>query len=55
MNLSLAHLTDGKARQGWTRNFVVLKSSPVHDIWQDADLEADLPILKQYLSWMDSE
>jgi len=54
VNLSLAHLTDGRARQGWTRNFVVFKSSPVHDIWQDADLEADLQILKRYLSWLDN-
>ena len=50
-NSSLAHLTDGQAPQGWTRNLIVIKSSPVHDIWQDAELEADLPILKRYLSW----
>jgi len=53
MNLSLAHLTNVKARQGWMRNFIVFKSSPVYDIWQDADLEADLPILKRYLWWLD--
>jgi hypothetical protein len=54
MNLSLAHLTDGSACQGWTRNFIVFKSSPIYDIWQDADLDADLPILKRYLSWLDN-
>jgi hypothetical protein len=51
INRSLAHFTDGKACQGWTRNLIVIKSSPVHDIWQDAELEVDLPILKRYLSW----
>jgi hypothetical protein len=51
MNLALAHLTDGKAPQGWTRNLIVMKSSPIYDVWQDAELEADLPILKPYLSW----
>jgi len=50
-NTSLANLTNGQARQGWTRNLIVIKSSPVFDIWQDAELEVDLPILKRYLSW----
>jgi hypothetical protein len=51
VNLSLFLFTEGKADQGLTGNVIVIKSSPVLDIWQDADLEVDLPILKRYLSW----
>lgn len=55
VNTSLFVFTDGKADQGLTGNVVVIKSSPVYDVWQDSDLEVDLPILKRYLSWFPGE
>jgi hypothetical protein len=51
VNRCLAHFTNGRARQGWTRNLFVIKSSSDLDIWKDAELEVDLPFLKRYLSW----
>jgi len=51
VNASLFLLTEGQLDRGLTGNVVVLKMSPVWDVWQDADLEADLPILKRYLTW----
>lgn len=51
VNQSLMTFTEGRLDPGLTHNLVVFKMSPIFDIWQDADLEADLPILKQYLSW----
>jgi hypothetical protein len=50
-NGSLFLLTQGQVDQGMTGNVVVLKMSSVWDVWQDADLEVDLPILQRYLSW----
>lgn len=51
VNQSLMTFTEGRLDPGLTHNLVVFKMSPIFYIWQDADLEADLPILKQYLSW----
>lgn len=51
VNLSLFLLTKGQIDHGLTGNVVVMKMSSVWDIWQDADLEADLPILLRYISW----
>jgi hypothetical protein len=49
--LFLPLFTEGRTAQGLAGNIVVITSSPIYDVWQDANLEVDLPIVKPYLSW----